>query len=183
MNNYNKLLITFIGKQDPYNKFSENGPILTLLKHRNDFSDIFLLYNEETTENLKKTENILKITYSVTSYFTNISNPTNYREILKELRFFINKFYGKFNKSNEVWISLSSGTPQMHTCWLILAASGEIKANLIHVNDPGKSKHPIVEIDPAVIELPKISVLTTPSVISQVDEKTPRMTDIFDWLG
>src|SRR5207245_10036821 len=43
-------------------------------------------------------------------------------------------------------IAVASGTPQMHACWVLLAASGEIPAHILHVRPPRfvSKDHPLV---------------------------------------
>src|SRR6185295_16046197 len=48
------------------------------------------------------------------------------------------------------FVATASGTPQMHACWVLLAASGEIPAHLLHIRPPRfvSKDHPLVsEVD------------------------------------
>jgi transcriptional regulator with GAF, ATPase, and Fis domain len=50
----------------------------------------------------------------------------------------------------QFFVAVASGTPQMHACWVLLAASGEIPAHILHVRPPRfvSKEHPLVsEID------------------------------------
>ena len=64
-----------------------------------------------------------------------LKDPTNYLGILRQLR----SHFKKLNVSHpdaEYSISVSSGTPHMHACWLLLAASGEIPATILQSTPP-----------------------------------------------
>ncbi len=64
-----------------------------------------------------------------------LKDPTNYLGILRQLR----SLFKKINVSHpdaEYSISVSSGTPHMHACWLLLAASGEIPAAILQSTPP-----------------------------------------------
>jgi sigma54-dependent transcription regulator len=78
-----------------------------------------------------------------------IGDPTNYFEILKLLRSNVSKIIEE-NPSSNYYISVASGTPQMHACWLLLVASGEIPAQIIHIRPAryvSKDRPIISEID------------------------------------
>ncbi|RYD31220.1 MAG: AAA family ATPase, partial [Verrucomicrobiaceae bacterium] len=64
-----------------------------------------------------------------------LKDPTNYLGILRQLR----SHFKKLNTSHPdatYSISVSSGTPHMHACWLLLAASGEIPATILQSTPP-----------------------------------------------
>lgn len=63
------------------------------------------------------------------------SDPTNYFDLLSSLRSHF-KVILKDHPQAEFSIGLSSGTPQIHACWLMLVASGEIPARLLKTVPP-----------------------------------------------
>jgi transcriptional regulator with PAS, ATPase and Fis domain len=64
-----------------------------------------------------------------------LEDPTDYFAILGGLRGHIHDITANFRDS-AFSISVASGTPQMHACWVLLAASGEIPARILHVRPP-----------------------------------------------
>lgn len=57
------------------------------------------------------------------------------------------------------FIAVASGTPQMHACWLLLAASGEIPAQILNVRPPQfvTRERPLVcEVDLAAPGMPEV---------------------------
>lgn len=82
-----------------------------------------------------------------------LKDPTNYAEIYPLLLTFIKNL--KPNKKNQYFISLTSGTPTMTACWLLLAKSGLIDARLLQT-----SRHQgLKEIDLNINDFPLVRKL------------------------
>ena len=129
------ILLTFVGSHDPSNPDGTDGPILSYLNTKN-FDRIYLFYNE--SEYLKRAYELINIINKkqnkIDFYFIEIdvSNPIDYEDIFRELSkkvFEIEK--ENKDKNPEYFILTDSGTPQMQTCWFLLAASNLFKAHLI----------------------------------------------------
>ncbi|MBA1495934.1 sigma 54-interacting transcriptional regulator, partial [Klebsiella pneumoniae] len=63
------------------------------------------------------------------------------------------------HKHAKFYISVASGTPQMHACWVLLAASGEIPAKILHVRPPRfvtKDRPLLSEIELSSDEFPSV---------------------------
>lgn len=163
-----RILLTFNGDRDPdyvdsKTKEKMDGPILTLLTH-NQFEVIELFFTPDKAENVTKT--IAAITGKYPSIIINrrpvqISDPTNYQEIMSELRR-CNAAIRKQYDSADYFIFLSPGTPQMHSSWLLLAASGEVPAKLYQMRDPRQQKEgqcPVTEIDPQSNWFPHVATV------------------------
>lgn len=85
-----------------------------------------------------------------------LSDPTDYFEILPSLRSVLNDVKECFG-SSQFFIGTASGTPQMHTSWVMLAASGEFPARLLQTRPPRyvtEDKPPFSEIDPTNSQFP-----------------------------
>ncbi|MGV8118317.1 MAG: sigma 54-interacting transcriptional regulator [Candidatus Xenobiia bacterium LiM19] len=158
-------LLTFTGFRDPYDSGliegeEVMGPILTLLKAR-EFGRIYLFSTPNTKRNTVETVETLNAHYSsleLNIIELELSDPTDYLEILRSLRSHLVSILEKTG-DDPVYISVSSGTPQMHACWLLLAAGGEIPAHIINVRPPRfvTREHPLVaEINFASHEFPTI---------------------------
>jgi transcriptional regulator with PAS, ATPase and Fis domain len=134
-----KLLLTFTGFQDPYSlglvgEDEQPGPILSLLRTKS-FNQIILFSTPRTEKNTLTTRDV------VLSEFPDIeieirelplNDPIDYFAILKGLRVHIREICENTSDTN-YYISVTSGTPQMHACWVLLAASGEIPARILNV--------------------------------------------------
>lgn len=124
-----RVLLTFTGFHDPFSGSSidgsdEAGPVLTVASEVG-FDAIHLFSTPNTDEVSEKTHAELTHRFpsaSVSTIPIPVKDPTNYLEILKHLR----AHYAKIAKKHdgaEFYISVSSGTPQMHACWMMPPAS------------------------------------------------------------
>lgn len=128
-----------------------SGPILTVVAERS-FERAYLFSTPKAAEISAQTARVIGERHpatKVTVLDVPLKDPTNYLGILRQLR-------GHFRKINathpdaEYFISVSSGTPHMHACWLLLAASGEIPATILQSNPPEfvpEGRSPVREID------------------------------------
>ncbi len=155
-NNVMDVLLTFTGFHDPFFKGligqeEQPGPILSLLSVRS-FEKIYLFDTPVTQKITKNTQKaILKRYYKseVEILDIDLDDPTDYLAILKGLRVRIRDIQEKLKAAN-FFISIASGTPQMHACWVLLAAAGEIPARILHVRPPHfvtKEKPTVSEVD------------------------------------
>ena len=133
------VLLTFTGFHDPYTvgligQEEQAGPIISLIKAK-IFDRVILFSTPKTDKNTIYTADALKTLYpKITVEVRNIhlEDPTDYISILRGLRPHIHEILENALKSN-YFISVSSGTPQMHACWILLAACGEIPAHILNV--------------------------------------------------
>jgi len=133
------VLLTFAGFHDPYSmglvgEEEQSGPILSLVAEK-PFDQIFLFSTPDTAKNASDTAEALHSLYGnleVNVRELYLDDPTDYISILKGLRTHFHQICEEIRKA-EFFISVASGTPQMHACWLLLAASGEIPAHILHV--------------------------------------------------
>lgn len=133
------ILLTFTGFHDPYSKglvesVEQPGPILSLLNAKS-FNHIIIFSTANTEKNTNETAKVLSGLYPdivVEVRDLAIDDPIDYLVILKSLRLHIHEICKKFDRA-DYFISVSSGTPTMHACWVLLAASGEIPAQILQV--------------------------------------------------
>ncbi|HDP99308.1 MAG TPA: sigma-54-dependent Fis family transcriptional regulator [bacterium] len=133
-----KILLSFIGDNDCY-PFEKKGPILSILS-KQKFDKVYLLYNKESY--LKPASDIfcyceihfpeITIVYQEAPAI----NPTDYNTVYPSMYKAVKEII-KQNKSANYTISLTSGTPTMHACWIFLQQGGVIKANLIQISRDG----------------------------------------------
>jgi DNA-binding NtrC family response regulator len=158
-------LLTFTGFNDPYSlglvgEQEVPGPILSLIASRK-FDRIILFSTPNTQKNTTATQRALKTVQpnvEVECRALTLADPTDYLAILKGLRSNIREIIEKYSSAN-YFISVASGTPQMHACWVLLAASGEIPARILQVRPPRfvTKDRPIVwEVDLTSPEFPTV---------------------------
>lgn len=133
-----KILLTFTGFHDPYSTDlvgeEELGPILSLVRTVG-FDRVVLFSTPNTAKNTAETASALHERHSgivIESHEMSIVDPTDYVTIIHELRKHARSIVEK-SSGAEFSVAVASGTPQMHACWLLLVASGEIPAKILHV--------------------------------------------------
>ncbi|RJP65949.1 MAG: sigma-54-dependent Fis family transcriptional regulator [Candidatus Abyssobacteria bacterium SURF_17] len=177
------ILLTFTGFHDPYTKGlvgqeDQPGPILALVAARP--FDHIVLFSTPSTEQLTidtQTE-IKKRAKDVQVDIRNCSlnDPTDYTAILRSLRRHIREIVDE-QPDAHYSIAVASGTPHMHACWVLLAASGEIPAKILHIRPPRfvTKECPLVsEVDLSADEFPAVR-----AKIAAVDT-SPDMPPDFD---
>ena len=140
------ILLTFTGFHDPYalgliGGEEVPGPILSLLAVRS-FDHVILFDTPNTRENTRLTRAALEAQHPSTSVEVRdvpLTDPTDYLEILAWLRRHFQEISVAYPQAR-YYISVASGTPQMHACWLLLAASGELPATLLNIR-PRQVRH------------------------------------------
>lgn len=165
-----RTLLTFTGFQDPYAKgtLAENeqaGPILSLLSAR-PFDKVVLLSTPNTTQHSKDTKEAIQQRHPQTAAEVvdiPLTDPTDYAAISKGIREAVRSL-AKSDGQEEYFVSVASGTPQMHAIWILLIASGDIPARVLHVRPPRfvSRERPLVsEIDLSSGMFPKVRWETT----------------------
>lgn len=157
------VLLTFVGYRDPFVEDEEGGvvrpgPILDLLHHR-DFDRLVLFGTEGTTEQLSSlTSHLENSTVDLEDFALDIEDPTHYADILSELRGQLQEVQNEHEGAN-FYVSVASGTPQMHASWLMLVAGGELPARILHTRPPEHvtpEKPAVAELDLQRPEFPEI---------------------------
>lgn len=166
MKNQTQILLSFVGSNDAGKlKGNNDGAILSALTNQK-FDEVILLWNKSGSKEfdysaisnyLKNEIKKRKLARKTEIVELPIKDVTDHNQIYPLLKTYIdtlNKSEGKIYTA-----AISSGTPAMQVCWILLSESGDFsetnKLNLIKVKDPkfGKSENIPVEIDTA---LPRI---------------------------
>lgn len=135
-----KVLLTFTGFHDPFASGAPNaptGPVLTILSEEH-FDSAFLFATPRMQEVSAATADQIKernLCQDTQILAVEVPDPTNYAVILAALRRHFKAILNNHPRA-EFSIGLSSGTPQIHACWLMLVASGEIPARLLQTMPP-----------------------------------------------
>lgn len=163
MNTIQQVLVTFNGDRDPTPPAapSQDGPVLTLLKAREIFAKVILFFTPNLEARAGETARIIQERYPrtlVVCRSLDIEDPTSYSDILKALRPALRELCPPV-KGTEYHICVSPGTPQIHACWLLMAASGEITARILQVKNPKdvrEGQELVREIHPRGPEFPDV---------------------------
>lgn len=159
-----KVLLSFVGTNDAGKLISkEDGAILTALKNER-FSEVILLWNNgsnfnfhEITKYLKHEITERKLSEKVTDIEIKLKDVTDHNEIYSALKLICDDL--PKSKKLKYTAAISSGTPAMQVCWILLAESSdfsrEIPLRLIKVRDPKFGK-PVIEDVKLQTSLPKI---------------------------
>ncbi|MBK1829614.1 sigma 54-interacting transcriptional regulator [Verrucomicrobiaceae bacterium R5-34] len=161
-----QILLTFTGFHDPFNPAQADGritagPVLTVLAHRK-FDKVCLLSTQKTAERSAATATSIKERHpelAVDEVELMLKDPTNHLGILRQLRQVFSKIQAA-HSDGQYTISLSSGTPHMHACWLLLTASGEIPATLLQPQRPEhtpEGRSPIRDVDLTQADFPQVT--------------------------
>lgn len=113
------------------------GPVLTVVAERS-FDRVYLFATPKAADiSLRTAEAITERHPGVNTTILDVplKDPTNYLGILRQLRSHF-KALNAAHPDAAYSISVSSGTPHMHACWLLLAASGEIPATILQSTPP-----------------------------------------------
>lgn len=146
-----RILLTFIGFRDPYVPGSmQPGPILSLLK-LHEFDRVVLLATPQTKLNLEQTAQEIRSVKSdvqIEQVETPLGDPNDYAAILETLRTHYRQLKERFPAA-QYFVSVKSGTPQMHACWFWLVAGGEMTATLlnVHLANAERDQPKVVPID------------------------------------
>ena len=160
-----RILLTFTGFHDPYSRGligdeEQAGPILSLARSRS-FDEIVLISTPNTEEHTKATAAALAAAVplpAVRTIYLLLQDPTDYRAILAALRGEVLTMVNEAGDA-EISVAVASGTPQMHACWLLLVASGELPAKILHVRPPKfvtKDRPLVAEVDLSAAEFPEV---------------------------
>lgn len=156
-----KILLTFTGSNDPYAKSpvagnERVGPILSLLAARK-FDRVVLFATPSMASATEGTAAAISDAEVVVRP-VHLPDPTDYLAILRELRRECSAIRAEVPDA-ELFVSTASGTPQMHACWFLLTASGEIPATLLLVREPRhvtKDLPVVSEIIPSSNDFPRV---------------------------
>lgn len=156
-----KILITFIGNNDCRLGEGKGGPILDILSQR-DFDVLHLLHNQDSY--LQYCSEILVYCQKKHPHLTvryqdaKASNPSDYNLVYPAMVAAVKAVLEEEGeKDAEYTISVTSGTPVMHACWLFMVQGGIIKARLVQ----SSLQEGVKDIDLSLDDFPQI---TSPSL-------------------
>ena len=183
------ILLTFTGFHDPYSKGligdeEQPGPIITLVNAKS-FDKVILFSTPKTEKISFETESSIRdlhpeIDIEIKGLL--LEDPTDYIGILKGLR----KNFEEISNNTldaKYFISVASGTPQMHASWLLLVSSGEIPAHILHTRPPRfvtKDRPIISDVD---LTLPEFPIVRSNILNIDTVEDSPDANKVIAQLG
>ncbi len=152
-----KILLTFIGNNDCLLGQGKEGAIISILRRR-EFDVLYILYNDtrylqyasEILIYCKKNFPRLTVRYQEADALNPIDHNLVYPAMVAAVKE-IQKEEG--HKDVEYTISLTSGTPTMHSCWILIAMGGIIEAKLIQ----SSREEGVQDLDFSLDDFPQIS--------------------------
>ncbi len=156
-------LISFLGTADGLLASDYKGPILTAVTNLKPDS-ITLIVTENATSDadyvlmfrdVKKAIGFVAPEVTVKRVIMELQDPTDHNEIYPKLR---KVLAGVTAAHSNVTAAISSGTPAMQVCWILLAESQEANIKLVRTTDPRHGKKTIHPVKLAV-GLPRIQTL------------------------
>lgn len=170
-----RVLFSFVGGHDPTteslpDKKSIDGPVLTLVKHC-PCDRVVLLSTRDMRD---RSEALLAMLgerapgLDAVNLSCELPDPTDHLEILRLLR----KALKEESRGGDCFAGVASGTPAMHACWLLIAASGEFSLKLLQLRPERfvTAEHPLITvIDPVHPEFPR--------VLADLDRFTTQQTE------
>src|SRR5262249_17832446 len=139
-----RILLSFVGSHDPFRgegRVSGEGPVLSLLAAEK-FSEVRLFCN--SGEFLKRASDVLRALRErgdetpVRYEEIPVADPTDHSALYEHMEDRALKIAKEVGAKTDIWIAVSSGTPQMQTCWMLLVLGEVIKARLIQILPPQK---------------------------------------------
>jgi DNA-binding NtrC family response regulator len=136
------VLLTFTGFHDPFAKGlvgeeEQPGPVVTLAREIH-FDRLILFSTPGTAKHSVATrEAVGQISPDTEVEIEDfpLLDPTDYEAIRDSLLAWITKNRSS-QSADEYYVSIASGTPQMHVTWLTLVASGELRARILNTRPP-----------------------------------------------
>jgi hypothetical protein len=177
------ILISFVGSNDAGKLLGKNdGAILTLLKARK-FDEVNLIWTKSEKEkfdgykiakDLEKEIKARKHCFSVYLHSFELEDITDHNEIYpKLLELCRDKFENRL-RTIKLIAAISSGTPSMQVCWILMAESGDFPLEIIRVSEPKFKSKPFTQVKLGT-GLPRITKLQEevnelkPNVKLQID--------------
>jgi len=157
------VLLTFVGSHDPFQNGLITGqelagPVIALARNRK-FEKIFIFSTPGFEERAKETARVLQNENTLTEIKPlPIVDPIDYQEIICTLRPILSEIRNELPDAS-FYISVTSGTPQIHAVWILLAGSGEFPAHILNVRPPkfvSTKMLPVVEFDLSDPNIPRI---------------------------
>ncbi len=167
-------LLTFAGHRDPYVKRPEgtverDGPVLDLLQQRS-FDRLVILRTPGAADNadhLAEEAQRRHAALEIELVDLDLPDPTDYTAILVRLGGLVGRRLPTWTDEN-LYVSVASGTPQMHAAWVLLVTSGQLPARVLHTRPPRfvtPEKPAVEEVDFTGPAFPDVRARSVPRAV------------------
>ncbi len=143
-----------------------DGPHLTLFSQINDFTDFYLLYNEDKKTEAPVNELISEMQIRFPSIQAHkeklpIKDPTEYEEVYPRFLEFIVGLQNKWTPENghEYFVLVNPGTPTMQAVWHFLIASELLKATPLKTYRPEHEKQSGFKVKEVSLQVDKMPII------------------------
>ncbi|HNR33927.1 MAG TPA: RNA repair transcriptional activator RtcR family protein [Candidatus Hydrogenedentes bacterium] len=130
-----RMLLTFVGSHDPSSPATTvDGPIVSLVRELT-FETVILFTTPPMEPNAESTKiRLMEVApqTQVEIEKLNLNDPTDHVAVLSVLRRSLKRLHHLIEAAS-VSVSVTSGTPQIHACWFLLAASGELPCTVLQI--------------------------------------------------
>jgi DNA-binding NtrC family response regulator len=160
-----RVLLSFVGRRDPFQEEGAPGPLLCLLGVRS-MDHVYLFFNPDrrgeflrrARELQERVERELPKT-RVELVTIAAEPPTDYELLFKCMNHACQQILAAHPPQTDFAICLDSGTPQMQTIWFLLAQSGLMPARLLQGVPPqfGSGEYSVREVTLSLDSFPAIS--------------------------
>ena len=147
------IILSFVGNQDPFSKFDDEGPLVSFLRHmltnRHEISKVMLLYTEGTKKGAFDTRDWMstelgldKVAVELVAVSEDLSNdPTDLLKTAQEARRGLDRLQANIGKGDRIEFNASSGTPAMKSAFSLLQAAGYVvNGQVWQVRNPKEMK-------------------------------------------
>ena len=173
------VLLTFAGHRDPFVTGPEggivrDGPVLDLVGHRR-FDSVVVLGTPGTADNAARLVAEIEVRHpdvDIEREDLPLDDPTQYDAILVRLGGLVARRLPAWDNAN-LYVSVASGTPQMHAAWVLLIASGQLPARVLHTRPPRfvtPDKPAVEEVDFLGPAFPEVRARLRPRAVPSPQE-------------
>lgn len=137
-------LLSFVGVTDITNAEHNRGPILSAIEHVNP-QDLVLIATEVPNAAIDFLNGARSVKSAITKRFPAVTvsvitmdlhDPTDHNELYPKLKDIVRS---RIRPNVNLIAAISSGTPSMQVCWILLAESGDAPLRLIRTVEPERS--------------------------------------------
>ncbi len=151
-----KILLTCIGRNDPFGKEKRDGPILGVARN-GKFDRVALLHTpdfrdraEKTGEELSNVNPDLKKNNRLKLECLELGDPVGHSLVMAVMCRAVQEVLREWGEA-DYYVCPASGTPAMHVSWLLLVMGGALPAKkVLYVRRPSQIKEGqdlVVEVD------------------------------------
>lgn len=186
------VLLSFAGHRDPFvtapdGAVLRDGPVLDLVSHRH-FDVVLVIGTPGASSNADRLVAELAARQAgrvVEREDLSLNDPTDYDAILVRLSGLIARRLPGWTDAN-LYVSVASGTPQMHAAWVLLVAGGRLPARVLHTRPPRfvtADKPAVEEVDFGGPAFPDVRDRLRPRPVPEPTEQLDSALDAVGLVG